>query len=101
MTITNRDLYAALDRYVRVCDRLGLIPEGMRVGLDYGSKTYGRAFRVYLTGVRAEDGSYPQGSGHGRPPAGDDFLGMTKREAFNALADRARALEDVAYALGK
>ena len=73
----------------------------MRVGLDHGSKHYGRAFRVYLTGIQAEDGSYPQGSGHGRPPAGDDFLGMTKRDAFNALADRARALEDVAYALGK
>jgi hypothetical protein len=101
MTITNRDLDAVLARYIRACDRLGLIPEGMRVGLDYGSKTAGVAFRVYLTGVRAEDGSYPQGSYHRNPPAGDDFLGMTKREAHTVLADRARALEDVAYALGK
>jgi hypothetical protein len=101
MTITTKDLAAVLARYVRACERFDLIPEGMRVGLDHGSKTYGRAFRVYLTGIQAEDGSYPQGSGHGRPPAGDDFLGMTKREAFRALADRARALEDVAYALGK
>ena len=100
-TYTKANVEAAFGRYVKACQRLGLIPEGMQVGLDHGSKTYGRAFRVYLTGVRAEDGSYPQGSGHGRPPAGDDFLGMTKRDAFEALADRARTLEDVAHALGK
>lgn len=98
--VTDKDLDAVLARYVRACKRLDLIPEGMRVGLDHGSKTYGRAFRVYLTGIRAEDGSYPQGSGHRQPPAGRDFLGMTKREAFNVLAERAWALEDVAYALG-
>jgi hypothetical protein len=101
MKITTKDLEAQLARYVRACERLGLIPEGMRVGLDHGSKTYGRAFRVYLTGIRAEDGTYPNGSGHGRPPAGDDFLGMTKREAFTVLADRARTLEDVARTTGK
>ena len=96
MTITNKDLDAVLARYVRACERFDLIPEGMRVGLDYGSKHYGRAFRVYLTGVRAEDGSYPQGSGHRNPPAGDDFLGMTKRGtwAYVALADRARTRND-------
>ena len=98
--ITNDDLAAMLGRYVRACKQLELIPDGYRVGLDHGSKTYGRAFRVYLTGVRADDGSYPNGSGHGRPPAGSDFLGMTKREAFDTLADRAAVLEDVAYSQG-
>lgn len=102
-TITTKDLEAQFDRYARACDRLGLIPEGMRVGLDHGSKPAGVAFRVYLTGIPVEtpDGwTYPNGSGHSRPPAGDDFLGMTKREAFTVLADRARTLEDVARAMG-
>ena len=99
--IAMRDLDAVAERYVRACDRLGLIPEGMRVGLQYGRKSAGTAYRIYLTGIQAEDGSYPQGSGHGRPPAGDDFLGMTITEAHTVLADRARTLEDVAYALGK
>lgn len=86
-----------LGRYVRACEALDLVPDGYRVGLDHGSKTYGRAFRVYLTGIRAEDGTYPNGSGHGHPPAGRDFLGMTKREAYDRLADRAAVLEDVAH----
>jgi len=101
MAISDKALDAALARYVRACDRLDLIPEGMRVGLDHGSKTYGRAFRVYLTGVQAADGSYPLGSGHGAPPAGDDCVGMTSQAAFDTLVDRARTLEDVAYFLGR
>lgn len=87
---TNADLHIMLARYVRACEALELIPDGHRVGLDYGSKTYGRAFRVYMS----PPGSYA----HHRPPAGRDYLGMTKREAFDTLADRAAALEDVAYA---
>jgi hypothetical protein len=100
-TYTKANVEAAFARYVRACERFDLIPEGMRVGLDHGSKTYGRAYRVYLTGIQAEDGSYPQGSGHRNPPAGSDFLGMTITEAHTVLADRARTLEDAAYALGK
>lgn len=96
--ITTAALEAAFGRYVRACERLGLVPDGYHVGLDHGSKTYGNAFRVYLTGNRADDGSYPNGSGHSRPPAGDDFLGMTKREAYGRLRERAAVLEDVAYA---
>lgn len=98
--ITTQDLEGVLSRYVRACDRLGLLPDGcFRVGLTYGSKTYGNAFRVYLVRIRSEDGSYccpEDDSYYGPPPAGNDFLGMTKREAFNTLADRARVLEDVA-----
>ena len=98
--ITTRDLDGMLARYVRACERFGLIPDGYRVGLDHGSKYYGRAFRVYLVGIRAEDGSWPNGSGHGHPPAGRDFIGMTKREAYDTLADRSSVLEDVAHAQG-
>lgn len=38
-------------------------------------------------------------SGHARPPIGDDFLGMTKREAFDELTSRTRAVYDTAAAL--
>ena len=99
--ITNRDLEGMLGRYVRALESFDMIPAGYHIGLDHGSTLYGRAFRVYLTGDRVPvDGvnTFPNGSGHHNPPAGDDFLGMTKREAYNALADRSRVLEDVAYA---
>lgn len=92
--ITNEDLRIMLERYQRALDSLGIeLGEGERIGLDHGSKTYGRAFRLFLTGV---DG----GTGHHNPPVGDDFLGMTKREAFETLAERCRTMEDVAYRLG-
>lgn len=96
--ITNTDLENVLNRYKHACDRLGLLPDdGSRVGLDHGSKTYGRAFRVFVTNEPRPDGTHS--TGHGRPPAGDDFLGFSKREAFDTLADRAATLEDVAYRL--
>lgn len=99
--ITTADLTAMLARYVRALDALGIAPDdGWRIGLDHGSKLYGRAFRLYVTGApRPFPGGidYPNGTGHHNPPAGSDFLGMTKREAFDTLADRCRTLEDVAH----
>lgn len=90
--ITNEDLANMLARYVRALDKLGIsLGEGERIGLDHGSKTYGVAFRLFTTGGAL-------GTGHHRPPVGDDFLGMTKREAWETLATLARAMEDVAYA---
>jgi hypothetical protein len=87
-------------RYVAACEMLGLVPDGYRVGLNIGSVSAGTAYRVFLVGVPVEvDGvtTWPNGSGHGRPPAGDDYLGMTAGDAFARLADRAQTLEDVAY----
>lgn len=96
--ITNADLDAMLGRYMRALDALGIkLGEGERVGLDHGSKTYGIAFRLFTTGVLGQHGE--GGTGHGRPPVGDDYLGMTKREAYDTLTERCRTMEDVAYAL--
>jgi hypothetical protein len=102
-TITAADLRNMFARYCRALEAAGMNPpEGFHVGLDEGSKLYGRAFRLYVTGDRVDnptDGNhYPNGSGHARPPAGPDYLGMTKREAYDTLATIAHTLEDVAYA---
>lgn len=95
--ITNRDLAGMLERYKRALDSLGItLAEGERLEMSEGSKTYGIAFRLYTTGVPGIHGE--GGTGHGRPPVGDDFLGMTKREAYDMLAERCRTMEDVAYA---
>lgn len=95
--ITNRDLSIMLERYKRALDTLGItLADGERLRMQEGSKTYGIAFRLYTTGVPGVHGE--GGTGHGRPPVGDDFLGMTKREAYDTLAERCRTMEDVAYA---
>lgn len=96
MKTTTSDLSSALGRYARACTALGLVPSTHQVVLAEGSKVNGRAYRVALRGRPVVvDGkiTYPHGSGHDRPPVGDDFLGMTKTEARAALLDRAEALE--------
>ena len=47
--------------------------------LQEGSKTYGRAFRIFFSG-----GSY-YGSGHWEPRGFSDYLGGTKAEAERTL----------------
>jgi len=49
------------------------------LALQHGSKTYGRAYRIYLTG------GTKYGSGHCEPRYFSDYLGMTKDEAANKL----------------
>ena len=90
-TITN--VRAAFERYVELTKEF--VPEGFVLGLAEGSKTYGNAYRLFMTGERAEDGSYPNGSGHWGPPIGPDFLGMTKTEAFNTLVTINRTIMDL------
>tara|TARA_R110000751_G_scaffold290908_1_gene397708 strand:- start:271 stop:546 length:276 start_codon:yes stop_codon:yes gene_type:complete len=85
--ITDQDLETMLARYTRACERHGLVASGDQVWMDHGSQMYGRAFRVYTI----REGS----TAHHNPPAGNDFLGMTKREAFHSLAERSSALEAV------
>lgn len=101
MTVTLENVRRQARRYAELCEELGAIPAGFHVGLDEGSVTYGRAFRLFVTGdcVRADDGSvsFPNGSGHGRPPFGSDFLGMTRAAAFEALLNRCDVLSDVLY----
>jgi len=59
-----------------------------RVVLEMGSKTYGRAYRLYTTDVE-------QGGGYSDKPLhlGDGFLGLTKREAWLSLIAILRAFE--------
>jgi hypothetical protein len=67
-----------------------LLPNETKVVLDKGSKTYGRAFRLYTTG-------YEGSSGYSDKPLhlGDGYLGMTKREAYLSLRAILRTLEAV------
>jgi hypothetical protein len=90
--ITIKDVRPALERYAVACKEAGLVPEGMHIILEEGSRTYGRAWRVYLTGdmVLGAGGerTWPKGSGYSRPPVGDSYLGWTAKEAHVALQER-------------
>ena len=96
--ITTADLDRQHGQYVRALDDLGMIPDGYRVVLSHGSKYNGIAYRINLTGEVVKVGTrytFPNGSGHSHPPTGDDFLGMTKAEAYQTLNAITRALWSV------
>ena len=67
-----------------------LLPNETKIVLDKGSKTYGRAYRIYTTG-------YEGNSGYSDKPLhlGDGYLGITKREAYLSLRAILRTLEAV------
>jgi len=70
----------------------GLLAQSEWLGLDIGSKTYGRAYRLYVR--RLEDSAHhadPIGLGAG-------FIGMTSGEAYQALLLITRTLAAVRYA---
>jgi hypothetical protein len=88
--ITPADVRHALAHYVDTLERYGIDPGG-RVGMDEGSPTYGRAWRLYVI---------PEGqSGHTNPPVGSDYLGWSRAEAYAALTTRTRTMHDMAHAL--
>lgn len=103
--ITNRDLDNMLSHYEKACRDMGMIKDGYHVVLSHGSATYGRAFRINVTGDAVPVGDalrpggqrwdYPNGSGHDYPPTGDDFLGFTKRDAYTTLNQITRTLWSV------
>lgn len=68
----------------------GLLPESTKVILEQGSKTYGRAYRIYTV-------NYDKGGGYSDSPLhlGDGFLGATKREAWLSLRAILRTFEAV------
>jgi len=107
--ITTKDLDRQLEHYVGALIRLGMLPKGYRIVLSHGSKTYGIAFRINLTGEAVKVGGpnatvqylYPNGSGHDWPPTGDDFLGTTKAEAYQTLNAITRTLWAVAKHQGR
>ena len=67
-----------------------LLPDETKVVLDKGSKTNGRAYRLYTAG-------YASNSGWSDKPLhlGDGYLGLTKREAYLSLRAILRTLEAV------
>jgi hypothetical protein len=97
---TTADLQRALASHVETLASVGITYEG-HLGLEEGSKTYGRAYRLYRTGqmVSDDNGGERPATGHYSPPIGDDYLGMTKGEAYKALTSRTRAIADTVYAL--
>jgi hypothetical protein len=68
---------------------LELMNDTDRMVLDEGSKTYGRAYRIYR--CRKDSGAYSDSPLH----LGDGYLGMTKREAYLSLVAILRTLEAV------
>ena len=97
-TYTKKDVEAAFQRYVRLCRDNDLVTEGREIQLTHGSKTNGIAYRVYTVG---RDRTIPGWSGHSRPPVGDDFLGMTKAEAYATLQERNRTITDTLEQLNR
>jgi hypothetical protein len=73
--ITQKDVIALLAVVRDLAVKAG-IAEATNWHLDIGSKTYGRAWRIWL----AKEGT----SGH-YTPAVTDFLGMTATEAYHTL----------------
>ena len=68
-----------LNDHPNVREHLG-IPEGFRLQFETGSKTYGRAFRLYYS----SEGSTGHHTIHATVSS-PSFLGMTKREAEETL----------------
>lgn len=88
--ITAKDVRRAFENHVDALIHHGLHdPAEGRYVLSEGSKTYGNAFRINFI---------PSGeTGHYRPKVGDDFLGWTKREAYDRLTERTRTIVDVFF----
>jgi hypothetical protein len=94
MSITIGDVRQQFAFLVEECTEMGLIdPATERLVLSEGSKLYGIAYRVNLTGVyNPETGEWSAlGSGHYNPPFGNDYVGTTKAEAFEGIQALRRA----------
>ena len=92
--ITTKDLDRQHLQYVNALKDLGMLPDGYRIAL---SKSGGCPYRIALTGCavwneETQRYDYPNGSGHSYPPTGDDYLGMTKAEAYRTLNAITRTL---------
>lgn len=76
-TVTSADLTRAMTRLASAMTDAGLSAD--RLHLEHGSKTYGRAFRLYF---RA-----PKSGGLSNVPGvwNDGYLGMTKADALHSL----------------
>lgn len=79
--ITMKRLTDLVAAYKRRLEREGIMDE---LRLDEGSKTYGRAYRLFA------DGAAALGTSNG-------YLGMTKREAYDTLHTIIRTLDGIHY----
>ena len=83
--ITTEMLNNRFKYFTAACEQAGIIPTaGKRWGLDHGSKTYGRAYRIFWIDEKT--------GGHHSAGIMGDFLGMTKSEAYEALGQRMTTL---------
>ena len=102
---TVKDVRRLFDQYEELVKEYDLIRPGYNLTLDEGSKTYGRAYRVYevadrsLWGKKDEDG-WEYGSGHYEPTLADSYLRMTAQEAMDNLIIRRRMIYDMVRSLG-
>ena len=87
---TERQLEKLVEMIAQEFKWAKLLPDETKIILEKGSKTYGRAFRLYSTG-------YENNSGYSDKPLhlGDGFLGHTKHEAYLSLRAILRTLEAV------
>jgi hypothetical protein len=91
--ITERQLDQLVKMIAEEFRWAGLMPDETKVILDKGSKTYGRAYRLYTTGYEGKGGGWSDKPLH----LGDGFLGATKREAWLSLRAILRTLEAVRH----
>jgi len=81
---TTQDIERQLQALEHSLTELNMMPLSDRLHVRVGSKTYGIAFRLERHTVEGAYGNPP----HGIP----DFLGMTRREAFDTLHTINRSL---------
>lgn len=87
-TITIADVRYAFERLCKVYDYHDLLNPGEFLTLEEGSKTYGRAYRVYLR--------RPDRDGFCEPRLHHNYLGMAKAEAYQTLHSLAIAIDTTA-----
>jgi len=90
--ITVKDVRRAFEAHAKALEKCG-IPYTGKLVLQEGSAVNGRAWRLF----QREDDS----GGLRRPPIGDDFLGMTARDAYGRLVERTGTIYDTRAALEK
>jgi hypothetical protein len=77
--VTIKDVEAVFKLYTDFIEELYSLPHGKgKPSLVEGSKTNGRAYRLYYENAGGGQSYYPGTSGNG-------YLGMTKKEAYETL----------------
>lgn len=88
MRATHDTLRKAGEMITEEMHELGMLDKSERMTVEVGSKTYGRAYRIYRTGDKVGLSDAPL-------HLGDGFLGMTSGEAYRCLVVLLRTLQAV------